>query len=31
LEDVSVDDRGVLVDVDTPTDYRRHFGELHER
>ncbi len=31
LEDVRVDDRGVLVDVDTPTDYKHHFGELHER
>jgi CTP:molybdopterin cytidylyltransferase MocA len=31
LEDVRVDDRGVLIDVDTPADYRHHLGELDER
>lgn len=27
IEDVPVDDRGVLVDIDTPTDYEREVGE----
>ena len=25
--DVEVDDRGVVVDIDTPSEYERHFGE----
>jgi nicotine blue oxidoreductase len=28
LIDVAVDDPGVLIDIDTPADYREHLGEL---